>query len=242
MPKSLRYWVGKSACQIVDAAVLSNMMSTRFPPGLHLEFDLQRFLEKPVLQIIDGGANVGDTALRFARFFRTATVHAFEPVGKTFKILEQRAGTNPRIVLQKLALGEQEMRIAIKLSDDSELNSILNPETEPSALNSESVQVVCLDKYAEARNLDKIDLLKLDLEGYELQALSGARALLEKGAIRAVYAECGLVKTDAYKTHVSLLDEHLVGQGFRFSGFYQTFRWGPNKRWAGFSNGLWLRL
>jgi hypothetical protein len=103
------------------------------------------------------------------------------------------------------------------------------------------VQIVSLDQYAETSKLKQIDILKLDLEGYELQALRGARTLIEKGLIRAVYAECGFVKTDINKTPFNELNETLIANKFRFSGFYQNFRWGPNKRWLGYSNALWLR-
>jgi FkbM family methyltransferase len=239
--RSLKYWIGQSASDIVDLAVAGNLLPRGFPAGLHLEYDLQRFLEPPVRVIIDAGANVGDTALRFARFFGQATVHCFEPVGNTFQKLEQRTGKNPRIILQKLALGDREMRLNIKLSDDPELNSILDLEIVSAGTNSEMVRVVRLDQYAETQKLGGIDLLKMDLEGFELQALTGASGLLEKGLIKAVYAECGFVRTDRYKTYAGLLDECLTGHGFVFSGFYQTFRWGPDKRWSGFSNGLWLR-
>ena len=240
-PTRIRYWIGWSAFSLLDAAVLAKSLPAHFPPGLHLEYDLQRFLAAPVTTIVDGGANVGDTAVRFARYFNVATVHAFEPVGTTFRRLEKRVKNHPRIVCRQLALGEQETKLAITLSDESQLNSLLDVPTTPDAANSETVQVVRLDDYAQAQGLQKIDLLKLDLEGYELPALRGASRLLKEGAIRAVYSECGFINGDPRKTSFSELNELMHQYGYQFAGFHQTQYWGPNRRRALFSNGLWLQ-
>ena len=240
-PTKLRYWLGRSAFGTLDLAVSVKSLPARFPNGLHLEYDLQRFLPAPVTTIIDGGANVGKTALRFARYFNAATVHAFEPVSTTFEILEKSVKAHPRIACRKLALGDQAAELRISLSDNSELNSLLNPAAAPGAANSETVHVVRLDEYAEAQGLTRIDVLKLDLEGYELAALRGAGRLFERGVIQAVYSECGFVSNDRLKTSFGDLNETIQAHGFRFAGFYQTYRWGPHKCWVLFSNGLWLR-
>jgi len=234
----VRYWIGKSGDCVLDTAVASKLVPTRFPVGWHLEFDLQRFLGPAVNVIVDGGANVGNTALRFARFFNEATIHAFEPIGATFNRLEESIRNCPRIVCKQLALGETEAELSITLSGDSELNSLVNQTV--SSCNSERVRVISLNQYAQSCGLETIDVLKLDLEGYELHALRGADLLLNQRSIRAVYAECGFDKTDPCKTAFGASHEFLTGNDFRFSGLYQTFRWGSNKRWAGFSNGLWL--
>ena len=64
--------------------------------------------------------------------------------------------------------------------------------------------------------------------------------LLASRAIGAVFAEVGFVKAERYKTSFAAVDSFLSEQGLQFSGFYQMFRWGPQKRWTGFANGLWL--
>ena len=239
-PTKLRYWLGKSVYGILDMAVAYKLLPPRFPVGVHFEYDLRRFLGVPVNEIVDGGANVGGTALRLVRYFKEATIHAFEPVSTTFHRLEERTKMHPQILRRQLALGEQEMDLTITVAHESELNSLLNTSNPSEAADCETVHVVCLDQYAKTQRLQKIDLLKLDLEGYELLALRGACELLKNGSIRAVYAECGFLGPDRYKSSFGEMNEFLHTYGFIFSGFYQTYRWGPHKRWMGFSNGLWL--
>ena len=237
----LRYLIGKNCSRLLDAAVTYGAVSlrSRFPVGYHLELDLLRFKRGSMTTIIDVGANKGNTALRFLRFFPDATVHAFEPVPVTCEVLRRRAGFRQRICVQQKALGNQSGMLSIQLHADSERNSLLNA-CDGAAVGSAQITVTTLDRYAAEQALQKIDLLKIDTEGYELQVLEGAIGLFKSNAITAVYAEVGFAKSDRYKTSFDALDSFLSQQGLQFSGFYQMFRWGPQKKWAGFANGLWL--
>jgi len=88
--------------------------------------------------------------------------------------------------------------------------------------------------------IGRIDLLKIDTEGSELRVLEGAGGLLGESRIRAVYAECKFVRNESPHVLFEDIDRHLTDRGFFFSGFYEMYRWGPQKRFAAFANGLWL--
>lgn len=62
---------------------------------------------------------------------------------------------------------------------------------------SEQVQIETLDSYCETRRVSRIDLLKLDAEGHELEILQGASSLLEQRAIRLVSFEFGGCNIDS---------------------------------------------
>lgn len=85
-----------------------------------------------------------------------------------------------------------------------------------------------------------VDLLKIDAEGFELEVLRGAAELLRQRRVRSIFAECRFARTQANQVLFEDLDRTLVAAGFLFSGFYQFFRWGPSKAYAGFANGLWI--
>jgi hypothetical protein len=69
-----------------------------------------------------------------------------------------------------------------------------------------------VDGFMEERGLDRIDFLKLDIEGHELQALRGAQGALEKGTIRALSFEFGGCNIDS---HSYLRDFwHLLSPGY----------------------------
>ena len=240
-----RYLLGKGAMEGLDRLILHGLLPFpgRFPAGVHFEHDLGRFLGKPPATILDAGANVGQTALRFNRFFPGAKIYSFEPVGDTFRILAERCANRQTIECIHAALGDAVGNILIALNADSELNSLLGRADPDSVRRGEGeyVSQLPLDEFAKERGIECIDFLKTDTEGYELHVLQGAARMLSAGAIRAVFAECGFMHGDERKVHFADLDRHLSANGFRFSGLYQAYRWGPAKQWVAFANGLWLR-
>jgi hypothetical protein len=70
------------------------------------------------------------------------------------------------------------------------------------------VEAMSLDEYCAERGIDRIDFLKLDVEGAELEVVTGAGQLLERGAIRAILLEVG--------AHAARVRERLERAGFRF--------------------------
>src|SRR5438105_3740062 len=117
----LRYVIGKSCSQMLDTAVAIGIVpfGSHFPVGYHFELDLRRFKGTPITTIIDAGANKGDTALRFARFFSGATVHAFEPVAATCDVLCKRVASQRRIRVHQEALGNHAGELTIRLHANS---------------------------------------------------------------------------------------------------------------------------
>jgi FkbM family methyltransferase len=232
--------------QTLDILILNKLVPFpgRFPAGVHFERDFRRFIGKAPTTVIDAGANVGQTALRFSRFFPEATIYSFEPVKDTFRQLVERCASSRNIECIHAALGEGAAEILISLNANSELNSLLDEVDcqAPDTGDHERVSVQRLDEFARERGIECIDLLKMDTEGYEIHVLRGAARMLADGAVRAVFAECGFLHGDKRKVHFADLDLHLSSNGFRFSGLYQAYRWGSAKQWVAFANGLWLHV
>ncbi len=156
--------------------------------------------------VFDVGANVGELTLMFSRFIGTeGSVHAFEPSTAAFEKLVAlcSASSLRNVHLQPIALAEQEQSVVIYSYGDGYLSwtsqalrPLENYGIDVRAVGSETVSATTLDLYCERNGIDEIDLLKVDVEGAELQVLLGARRMLQKQAIRCITFEFGQTTFD----------------------------------------------
>lgn len=82
------------------------------PMGIDWHQDIKRSLERAgeprsIQNILDVGANVGQTTIELRKAFPCGTIHAFEPVGSTFRELLQNVGRMPKVHCHQLALCDQ---------------------------------------------------------------------------------------------------------------------------------------
>lgn len=192
--------------------------------GVNVEVDLLRFTANNPLQcIFDVGGNFGQTAARFAAAFPAATIFTFEPVPESFARLQQAVQRHPRIKPFNTALGDTVGSIAMHLTSSAGTNTILPSRT---ATNRLDIPIDTIDSFVTAHSIATIDLLKIDVEGYELQVLKGAEQILNRGGVRYVFAEC-VLPADTELPHTSFFDLHqrLDQHGFCFVTYYgEAFR------------------
>lgn len=192
--------------------------------GVSVEIDLSRLTAyDPLHTIFDVGGNFGQTALRFASAFPAATIYTFEPVPTSFDRLKDAVQRCKNIKSFNTALGSKSGTAVMNIMASSGSNSILQNEA---AIGSVPVQIETIDAFATSNSIQTIDLLKIDVEGYELQVLKGAENLLTNGQIRYVFAEC-TTSIDTESPHTSFFDLHyfLEQHGFCFVSYYgESFR------------------
>jgi FkbM family methyltransferase len=158
--------------------------------------------------VFDVGAYHGEwtVALMRARRDRRLTIHAFDPspthcemVTRAFET-EAQPGLH-RLVMNCAAVSDRAGR-AVLYSDkpSSGLASLVQRDMAHAALTHTPVAettTLTLDEYARERGIQRIDFVKMDIEGHELAALRGAEALLQNGAIRALAFEFGECNVDS---------------------------------------------
>jgi len=108
------------------------------------------------------------------------------------------------------------------LREGSNLNS-LKPEVNRPELGvgeKEEVDVITIDKFCADNDIHRIDLLKVDVEGYEKEVLQGAERMLASHAIRFIYAETTFLSDDLKHMHISELTGYLEPLGYRFLSIY----------------------
>lgn len=161
---------------------------------------------REAMTVFDVGANVGELMLLFSRFVGdSGSVHAFEPSNAAFKrlaIVCDAVGSR-NVVLNHLALSDKTGFIRLRIYDDelSSFNSQAARPLENYGLDFKSVGVekapaTTLDDYCENKKIERIDLLKIDVEGAEFQVLRGARRMLKSKRIACVAFEFGQTTFD----------------------------------------------
>lgn len=154
------------------------------------------YLLRPGDRVVDGGAHIGYLTLLASRCVGpSGEVHAFEPVARTFAALEENVRLNgaANVRLNRVALAASAGELELEVPIDPEGEGLLAWGATSVHLRRgpiERAPAQTLDQYARAQRLDRIALLKLDLEGAELEALRGMEELL--GASRIAYIVCEL--------------------------------------------------
>jgi FkbM family methyltransferase len=175
--------------------------------------------------IFDVGANIGQSALSFARDFPQAEIYAFEPFSSIFARLERNVAGQARIKPLRRALGStaEHMRVGFDGDSMSQTNRIAPVADGASAESSltEDIEVETLDAFCSASSIERIDILKTDTEGYDVEVLRGAARMLKQGQIQIVITEAGFVG-DQHHTPFSDSYELLRSNGFQIVGVYET--------------------
>ncbi len=153
-----------------------------------------RFLRSG-MTFFDVGAHHGlYTLLASKRVGIPGHVYAFEPVPDVFRKLSMNLRLNScrNLVAEQIALGccQQEADMHIVNGRESGCNSLCLPARDVAPKTSLiKVSVMTLDEYVQRKNIDVIDLIKIDAEGGELDVLRGAERILTGNARPLVLCE-----------------------------------------------------
>ena len=199
--------------------------------GIDLEADLLHVTNgKPGLVCFDVGANIGQTTQLFLRIFDRPIVIAFEPCAESCALLKGTYANNGRVMVENLALGDKEEQRRFFLyggSSTSPLNSFLVLSEDGDNFLRDQVlreqrllEVSTLTKYCKEKGFLRIDLLKIDTQGYDLKVLEGGSDLLDDGRIENVLLEVQWLPTYEEQPEFAEIHRYLVQLGLRLVGFY----------------------
>lgn len=211
------------------------------PWGFSAAYDMQRIQRSKVMTtIFDAGANIGQTADGLRRYFPMATIHAFEPAATTFALLERRLRRWPNVRAHRLGLGAQPGTLTLRTaSGESELATLAAESSRDAAFDgAEEIEVATIDDLLARTGVKRLDLLKMDVQGWEIEVLHGAQGALNRAAIRFILTEVSFGEKDGDMLPVERLHPAILSHGFVLSGLYDLFRWG-DKSQLYFGNALY---
>jgi FkbM family methyltransferase len=183
--------------------------------------------QTPVL--FDVGGNVGEWTLAAKKMWPDAEVHVFEPSASHLRKLDEAVKDLTNVSVNPIAFGaEVGEAMLYKDSEITGLASMTKRDLAHVGLSmeiSETITVDTLDRYCGRHSVAAIDLLKIDVEGHELDVLAGARQLLDQRRVALVQFEFGGCNVDTrtfFKDFYDFFDQrryalHIIGPGGRLN-------------------------
>lgn len=195
--------------------------------------DIYKKFFKDKITIFDVGANKGQSIERFKKIFPLSIIHSFEPLKKEFNFLLDKYKNEKDVHLNNFAIGEDNYEKEINLAKRTGISSFnefnkdhewlkvrskeYNSKVEDFLIGTQLCKVSTLESYCKTKNINKIDILKIDTQGYEDKVLYGAKNLFLKNIISAVELE--IIFDDTYNNHLTFseIEKYLI-PNYRFSG------------------------
>ena len=167
--------------------------------------------------IFDVGAHEGESIKRFKKIFKKPSIHSFEPQSRCFKELQKLKDEN--IILNNFGFGNKREDKIINIYNDDASSSILklseksNFNKKLKVIGEEKIKIDTLDNYVKDNNIGRIDLLKIDTQGYEENILTGGLEILKNNVylleIEIIFVEY-YDKTNSFYKYEKILNN----QGF----------------------------
>ena len=154
-----------------------------------------RFKDRAI-SIFDVGANSGEYSLLLKEIFPAAEIYAFEPNPVTFQMLAEKTKLISYIHSFPVGLGATDSTMEIytyknDLASEhaSVIKDVMVSLHQSDQLENYEIPIICLDNFYIEKSIKKIDFLKIDTEGFELEVLRGARNLIDKNKIEVIQFE-----------------------------------------------------
>lgn len=184
--------------------------------------------------IFDVGANLGIYSLAALASEANATVHAFEPTPEIADQLRKVAELNGlRLRVYEMAVSSKTGHAKLNryrgdLGTNSGMNFVFG-NADPGDPNR--VSTVRLDDFCLEKDILRIDLLKVDVQGHEYEVFQGAKNLLDRGVIRQIFFELDWRSNSqggcVARQSVSLLE----AAGYEFSAISERPTWRAAGDW-----------
>jgi FkbM family methyltransferase len=187
--------------------------------------------------IIDVGGADGTTPKIFSIAFPNYKIYVFEPLRENYSLIQKELKQFPNLILINKAVGSTSKRGMINKTKRITSSSMYQPIIEPhselfsdilTVAGTEEVDITTLDESIPQN--EPISILKLDVQGYELEVLKGAAAVIERTGIIVLEMNNHNNYQGAPKYYD--VDEHLRSKNFiLYDTFPSTKDRGQLKEW-----------
>jgi len=153
--------------------------------------------------IFDVGSHRGESIDYFIKLKDLKKIQSFEPQKNIFLVLKKKYKNNNKVILNQIALSQNENYKDFYINDLSSTssfsrlnkkslwlkikNKILNKKNP--IINKIKIRSLTIDKFIKQKKIKKIDLLKIDTEGHELEVLKGALKTIKEHKVKFILIE-----------------------------------------------------
>lgn len=185
----------------------------------------RNILSRDLKTVVDIGANRGQFALAVRRWASQARVMSFEPLSGPAEIFRRVFSGDDRVVLHQSAIGPTSARKEMHVSARDDSSSLLPISSAQTAMfpgtgevSTTEVRVAPLYEFLTADDLPGPAMLKLDVQGYEYEALRGCESLLDQ--FDWVYCECSFIELYSGQKLACEVIDWLADRGFCLGGMF----------------------
>jgi len=177
---------------------------------------------------IDIGANRGQFSSLVMGINSDSVIIAFEPLPIPAKKYLKLFNLTKNVLLYQNAIGPQEGNVKMHVSSRDDSSSLLNiglnqknifPGTEE--LYLEDIKVAPLTHFLNKKTLIPPVFIKIDVQGYELEALKGCEELIQ--LINYIYVECSFIELYDGQALADEVIFYLTEHSFKLQGIYNTY-------------------
>ena len=164
--------------------------------------------KKPVF--LDIGANIGVQTLQLAEFFNKSIVHSFEPTKFGFDKLKKNIFLNPKIskritINQNFLTNKDNLPQKIYASWNLKNKKNTHKKHHGSFKKTENAKSLKLDNYILNKKIKKVDFIKLDVDGHELEVLKSGYNFLKKKKVPIIFEVAPYLYEEHGYTHNDLI-------------------------------------
>ena len=172
--------------------------------------------EEPV--IFDVGANDGESIERFKKIFSKSKIYSFEPDDNAFQRLKKNYYNKENIEIFDFGISNRDGNQQFYSYDHDKISSLMRLDANSKLFKSrkiaknsgedfeklKDIKIVKLDSFVKDKNIPRINILKIDVQGYEPEVIEGAKYLIENNKIDIIEME--IILGYGYSKSISFYD------------------------------------
>ena len=194
-------------------------------------YHFRALIKEPQPVIFDIGAYQGETARQFKFSFPKSSIHVFEPINESFTIMKNKLQKTDGMFFNNIAIGDSVIEADnFYITNNKGSSSLLKPKKSANKFwdgnpllmqKKVEVKVNTIDKYCEDRSINKIDILKIDVQGGEIRVLNGASRMLGQKNIKLIFTEISIAPSYKNQSEIDEIISLLRAHGYRIFNFFK---------------------